>query len=131
MKGFKVKLKSIVRYNGKYLLVKKWYDDRINEPYQWEFLDTSLPFGMSPDDAVLEYTASSIGVAADIERILYTWTYTMADTQYVGIAYLCDAQDDTLFLSEEFNEYVWVHMDELKDYVDNKYLLEDILKNLK
>lgn len=131
MKNFKIKLKSIVKCDGRYLLVKKWYDDRITEPYQWEFLDLELPFGISPEEAVLEYTASATNLTVSIERVLYTWTYVMGESQYIGLAYLCDAVDDTVFVSEELSDYIWVSYEELENYIGNKAILDDARKGLK
>ena len=51
MKKYGIKIKSIVKCNDKFLIVERWYDDRIEEPYQWEFLDGEAEFGESPDVA--------------------------------------------------------------------------------
>lgn len=37
MKKYGIKIKSIVKCNDKFLIVERWYDDRIEEPYQWDF----------------------------------------------------------------------------------------------
>lgn len=130
MSKFCIKLKGIVRYNDRFLLVKKWYDDRITEPFQWEFVDTQLVNGANPDDTILESINNATGLNVTINRIIYTWTYTVGENEYVGIAYLCDAADDTVFLSEELNSCVWVKKEELSQYIDNRYLLEDVLRGL-
>ena len=39
MNRYAIIVKGIVRYEDKYLLVQRWYDDRIEDPYQWEFVD--------------------------------------------------------------------------------------------
>ena len=52
MDKFRILVKGIVQCNGKYLVVEKWYDDRIFEPYQWEFLDGVLEFSETPEKAV-------------------------------------------------------------------------------
>ena len=38
MNRFGIKLKGIVKKEDKFLILQKWYDDRITEPYQWEFV---------------------------------------------------------------------------------------------
>ncbi len=131
MENFRIKLKSIIRCDGKYLLVKKWYDDRITEPYQWEFLDLYLPFGMEPAEAVLEHTAETTNLHVNVDRILYTWTYVVGDCQYVGLAYLCETKDDTVFMSEELSDYIWVSYEDLDKYIGNEAMLADAKKGLK
>ena len=42
MNRFGIKLKGIVKKEDKFLILQKWYDDRITEPYQWEFVDGAL-----------------------------------------------------------------------------------------
>lgn len=44
MGKFRILIKGIVRHDGKYLAVERWYDDRIFEPYQWEFIDGEMEF---------------------------------------------------------------------------------------
>ena len=39
MSKFRVLVKGIVQYQDSYLAVERWYDDRIFDPYQWEFID--------------------------------------------------------------------------------------------
>ncbi|MBE5940769.1 MAG: hypothetical protein E7266_10320 [Lachnospiraceae bacterium] len=131
MEKFKLKLKSIVKCKNKYLLMKRWYDDRIGEPYQWEFMDMEMPFGASPDEAIIEYTKASSNLHVDIDKILYTWTYMIGDTQWVGLAYLCETDDNTVLISEEYNDYAWVTKEELADYITYKSLLDDVLSALK
>ena len=45
MNKFGIKVKGIVKNNDKFLILRKWYDDRITEPYQWEFVDGDLEYG--------------------------------------------------------------------------------------
>ena len=49
MNKFGIKVKGIVKNNDKFLILRKWYDDRITEPYQWEFVDGDLEYGTGPD----------------------------------------------------------------------------------
>ena len=47
MSKFRVLVKGIVQYQDSYLAVERWYDDRIFDPYQWEFIDGEMEFGKS------------------------------------------------------------------------------------
>lgn len=131
MKKTRIIVKGIVKYNDKYMIVKKWYDDRINEPYQWEFIDGYVDMGDSPDDMVVQLIQDQTMLNVKDKKILYTWTYQVGDTGYVGLAYLCDTESDIVILSEEFSEYLWIELDEFEKYITNKNLLNDVLKSLR
>lgn len=128
MKGFGIKIKGIIKYQDKFLLLKKWYDDRITEPYQWEFVDGDLEYGVSPDTYVRQLVSHGTGLDSVIDCVLYTWSYSLGDTQFVGIAYLCHVNSDIVILSEDINDYAWVTAEELSDYIENKGILEDLAK---
>ena len=49
MGKFRILVKGIVQYKNKFLAVERWYDDRIFEPYQWEFIDGVMVFGETPE----------------------------------------------------------------------------------
>ena len=102
-----VRVKGIVKKDDKYLVLKRWMDDRIPDPYVWEFIDGELVKGESPDEAVLRLVDEALGVTADIDRIVYTWSNMLGDTQCIGIAYLLkvEADDSHFTLAEEFGEW--------------------------
>ncbi len=121
-----VKIKGIIRNEDKYLLVKRWYDDRIDDPYQWQFIDGDLEYGEEPDRAVLRLIKEQTGLDAMIQRVLYTWSYMLGDDHYIGISYECMVFENDIMLSEELNDYCYVSGGELKDYISNQSLLEDL-----
>ena len=45
MNAYRILVKGIVKKDDRYLIVEKWYDDNIMDPYQWEFLDGEAEFG--------------------------------------------------------------------------------------
>lgn len=130
MEKYKIIVKGIVKYEDKYLIVERWYDDRIEEPYQWEFLDGQVNFGEAPDKAVIRNIAEKTGINAYIGRILYTWSFMMGDVQNIGLSYLCETAEDEVVLSEDLIEYKWVTKEEIKQYITNTSVLEDIDRSL-
>lgn len=128
MEKYKIIVKGIVQYEDKYLIVEKWYDDRIMDPYQWEFIDGKLEFGESPDKGVLRTLFEKTGITAHINRILYTWSFMVGDVCNIGISFLCITTQDEVMLSEELHDFKWVTRDEIKNYVSNKAMIEDIEK---
>lgn len=130
MNKLAIKIKGIVEYQGKYLLVQKWYDDNIMNPYKWEFVDGILTPGERPEEAVIDNIYAHTGLNAKVEKIPYTWTYSIGDTEYVGIAFICKTEEDIVILSDDYSNSAWVDGDELKDYIEDTMMLKDLQKYL-
>lgn len=128
MEKYKIMLKGIVQYEDRYLLVQKWYDDRIVDPYQWEFIDGKLEFGEMPEKGVIRIIAESTGLHVQISRILYTWSYMVGDVCNIGICFLAYSASSQVMLSEELHDFLWLEKSELKNYISNKAILADIEK---
>ncbi|ROR28201.1 NUDIX domain-containing protein [Mobilisporobacter senegalensis] len=126
MDKYRILVKGIVEYNDKYLIVEKWYDDRIMNPYQWGFIDGSIEFGEAPDKAVIRIINENTGINAEISKILYTWSFMVGEVCNIGISYLCLCSMDEVLLSEELHNYKWISKEEFKDYIDNKDIIDDI-----
>lgn len=130
MEQYRITVKGILRCGDKFLIVKKWYDDRIVNPYQWEFIDGKVLFGEQPDMAVMRHVTESTGAYANIDRILYTWTYMLGDVCNLGIAYLCDTKELDITISEDLHDYKWVTIKEIGKYIENKRMLDDFKRAL-
>lgn len=128
MEKYKILVKGIVKYEDKFLIIEKWYDDRISNPYQWQFIDEKISFGETPDKAVLRIISEQTGLTAEVDRILYTWSFMVGEVCNIGIAYLCLSESDSVILSEELKDFKWVAKEEISEYVENKDILEDINK---
>ena len=127
---YRILVKGIVQKDNKFLIVEKWYDDNIVDPYQWEFIDGEAEFGESPDAAVVRIIQEQSGLTSVVDRILYTWTFMIGSECNLGLSYLCltDMDEDTVVLSEDLNNAKWIEADEIEDYINNKRMIED-LKN--
>ena len=127
---YRILVKGIVQKDNKFLIVEKWYDDNIVDPYQWEFVDGEAEFGESPDAAVVRIIQEQTGLTSVVDRILYTWTFMIGSECNLGLSYLCltDMDEATVVLSEDLNNAKWIAADEIEDYINNKRMIED-LKN--
>ena len=127
---YRILVKGIVQKDNKFLIVEKWYDDNIVDPYQWEFIDGEAEFGESPDAAVVRIIQEQTGLTSVVDRILYTWTFMIGSECNLGLSYLCltDMDEDTVVLSEDLNNAKWIEADEIEDYINNKRMIE-YLKN--
>lgn len=126
MDKYSIKVKGIVKVENQYLLLEHWYDDRIEDPYQWEFIDGKIEFGEAPDQAVIRVIKEATGLDTIIDKILYTWSYMLGDECNIGISYLCLAVNSEVQLSEEYTSSIWVTRDEFNSYIRNSKILEDI-----
>lgn len=126
MGKYRILVKCVVNYCGDYLLLQKWYDDRIDEPYQWEFPEGELEFGESPERAAERIVTEATGLTAESVKPLYTWQYMLGEVSNIGICYLLHAHDTSTVLSEEYTEYAWITRLEFADYIRNEKLLTDI-----
>lgn len=128
MEKYKIMVKGIVQYEDKYLLVKRWFDDNIGDPYQWEFIDGKLEFGEAPEKGVLRLIYENTGLSVHMTRILYTWSFMVGDICNIGISFLCISTEGDIILSEELNDYKWVAKEDFENYIKNKAVLADIEK---
>ncbi len=125
MEKYRILVKGIVKNEDKYLVVNRWYDDRIAEPYQWDFIDGAIEFGEEPERALLRHIAEQTGLSVTIDRLLYTWSFFTGDVFNIGISYLCLATIDTVLLSEELTGHCWIQKEEFETYLNSR-ILEDI-----
>ena len=127
-----IRIKAVVEQNGQYLVLRHWVDDRIIDPYSWEFIDSEMEPGESPEQAVLRAVVENTGIEGEIVRPLYTWSNMLGERQCVGIAYLVHLEEDkpTIRVGEEYCGYEWIDKDQMKEYIDNPHVVEDLCKAL-
>lgn len=124
-----LRVKGIIKKNDRYLLIKRWVDDHIPDPFVWEFIDAEVAYGEAPDDTVRRAIRELLSVEGTIDKIEYTWSSMLGDTHCVGIAYLCTIKEEdepNIVLPEDYGEWEWVSRDEFANYIDNQYVLQDL-----
>lgn len=129
MSKLSVKVKGIVEYHGKYLLIQKWYDDNIVNPYKWEFIDCEIEPCKEPDDVVIDSIEMGMGLCVVESKPVYTWTYTVGDVFHIGIAYCCKVENDMVIMSSDYSNFAWVTPEEFSDYIEDTALLGDLKKH--
>lgn len=128
MQKYQIIVKGIVKYLDNFLVVQRWYNDRVQDPFQWGFLDGEINFGEEPDKAVQRVVFENTGLQVQIDRILYTWSFMKGDVFTIGISYLLLANSQEVILSEELNSYEWTTRDNLPKYIENTSIIQDIDK---
>ena len=126
MGKYRIVVQCVVNYGSEYLLLKKWYDDRIDAPFQWEFPDGEVEFGEAPERAAERIVTETTGLTAEAAKPLYTWQYTVGEVSNIGICYLLHAHDLDTVISEEYTEVVWVDRFGFGKYIENPMILADI-----
>lgn len=124
-----LRVKGIIKKGDKYLLIKRWVDDRIPDPFVWEFIDAEVLHGEAPDDTVRRAIREQLSVDGTIDKIEYIWSSMLGDTHCVGIAYLCSIKEPAeanIVLSEDYGDWIWVSRDEFTNYIENQYVLQDL-----
>ena len=81
MDKYRILVKGIVKCNEKYLVVEKWYDDRIFEPYQWEFIDGVMSFSETPEKAVQRIVEEDGTFCSGRQTSLYVGIYGRRSVQ--------------------------------------------------
>lgn len=128
MGKFRILVKGIVQYKEKFLVVQRWYDDRIVEPYQWEFINGEMVFGETPEEAVARIVKEKTGILVQVNKPLYTWGFTAGEICTSGIAFLCDAETDEVILSEDLCDSLWVAKEDLPEVITNQAVVKDVEK---
>jgi NADH pyrophosphatase NudC (nudix superfamily) len=126
MEKFRFLVKGVVRYQDTFLAVERWYDDRIFDPYQWEFLDGVMEFGETPEAAVCRVCNERVGLNVEVVKPLYTWGFTAGEVCTAGIACLVDTNSPETVLSEDLHDCRWVTKDEIPHVITNNNVVEDI-----
>lgn len=129
MKDTYVRVKGIIKKGDEYLVIRRWVDDHIPNPFVWEFIDAQVQHGEAPDDTVLRSIEELLSIEGTIEKIEYTWSNVLGDTHCVGIAYICSISEEdeaNIVLPEEYEEWKWITREEFPDYIDNVYVLNDL-----
>lgn len=124
-----LRVKGIIKKDDRYLLIKRWVDDRIPDPFVWEFIDAEVNHGEAPDDTVKRAIRELLSIEGNIEKIEYTWSNMLGDTHCVGIAYICsipEEEEANIILPEEYGEWEWVKREDFPYYIENQYVLEDL-----
>lgn len=129
MENVYIRIRGIIKKDDKYLLLKHWVDDRIPDPFIWEFVEGEAAFGESPVDAVLRHIQELLGVNGSVDSAVYTWSKVTGDSQCVGIAFLCtlEEEEENIRLGEEYGEWQWVARSDFEDYISNQYILQDLI----
>lgn len=107
--------------DGKALLVKRAETEKFLPGY-WELPGGKVEHGESADEALVREFYEETGVKVIVGKPFHTYTYMKGERHTIDIIHNVTAEETTVKLSPDHEEYAWVAPDEIENYrmTDNK-----------
>lgn len=121
MDEFRIAVKSFIIDNNRLLLIKR-RDDDIHFPGAWEIPGGRLELGEDPFEGLKRETKEETGLDIDILNPLKIDHFTRQDSQKITmIIFLCKPLSNSIKLSQEHTEYVWIDINEAGSKINPKF----------
>ncbi len=128
---YPVSVKAIITKNGKFLMIKKIRNDKIEFGFPGGLVEKSENL----EEACKREVKEELGIDVEIKKLLYARKYTHpSGTEDVGIYYLCEPKNKNFKLEKEKDqkpiEIVWVdENDNIPEWAKNLIKkLKELLK---
>ncbi|MBS3118833.1 NUDIX domain-containing protein [Candidatus Woesearchaeota archaeon] len=121
-----IQTKVLVRYNGKYLLLKKKKDIHREHIGGWEVPGGKVELGETPSQAGQREIEEETGLSVQIVSELKPLKLEKDSVKTYTHVYLAEAEGEKISLSSEHSKYIWIFpqkVDSLKDVI-----YKDLLK---
>ncbi len=108
--------KALIRYNGKYLLLKKSKDAYFPENIgKWECSGGVIGENEEPKETILRETEQETGLKCKIIKELPSLRMTDENYDSHCKIYLFEAPSNKVILSEEHSEHKWLYPKDIKN----------------
>ncbi len=115
MGEIKVAVKGVLIKNNKMLIVKRSAFDETGAG-TWESVGGVLEFGDSFEVALKREFLEEVGLNVKVRKHLFSTTFLTHNTrQIVLLTFLCECQNDEVFLSDEHDQFIWATKDDLME----------------
>lgn len=112
MNNITIVQKCIVKNNGKVLILRRSMDSR-RHPGMWDFAGGKLEYGEDLIQSLKREIKEETGLDVHDIKILCIFSEMDDDGFRIRIGYYCNADSDSVALSEEHTELKWISADEL------------------
>ncbi len=118
MKSFRIAVKSFIVNKKNELLIIKRRSNDIQKPNAWEIPGGRLEPGENPYSGIKRETKEEIGLDIKVLYPLNIKHFIRNDKQTITmIIFICKAIKSQIILSEEHQDYEWVHINEAKEKI--------------
>lgn len=111
----------------KILLIQRSDEDPVGAD-TWENAGGCVEWGEQPEEALKREIREEAGITEIIIKNIAYVTLVNSDHPFLIIAYVCEAQTETVTLSSEHRSFVWADQEECKLRLP-KEIIEDFKKN--
>jgi 8-oxo-dGTP diphosphatase len=111
--------------DGSFLALRRAPSDQYM-PGAWDLPGGKIEFGETPSEAVARETMEESGINAQVVGALDFWVkFPVPDVQYIGIVFVCVADQAEVILSEEHDEVAWVSQETASAFFNGHSGLEE------
>jgi len=117
-----VAVKGVIIHQGKVLILKRAAEDEVGAG-TWEMAGGKPEFGEKLELSLMREVEEETGLHIKVEKLLYATTFkTDPARQVVILTYLCKAEKEQVYLSEEHSDYTWAGKSELENLLPDPIL---------
>lgn len=115
------------RHHNRILLIRRSGDDSVGAN-TWENAGGNIEYGEKPEEAIKREIREETGITEiAIENVAYV-TLVNGDEPYLIIAYICEAHNGTVALSNEHRAFIWADQEECRAMLP-KAIIDDFDQN--
>ncbi|MFH1029697.1 MAG: NUDIX hydrolase [bacterium] len=130
----KIGVTAFIYFEDKALLVRRSKNEKFLHGY-YELPGGKIEFGESPEDALKREIKEEVNLEIDIIKPYSTFSYRSRDKKKhtIDIQFICNPKNGItdIKLSGEHDDFKWIKVDELKDYLITEQMREAILNGIK
>jgi len=114
MENFRIVVKGFIVDEGKFLLVQRSKNEKINSLI-YTLPGGNIHFGEKPKDAVKREVKEETNLDIEIEKINTVWSFMGEDAFIIGITFLCKPITRNIKLNVELEYFQWIELNTKKE----------------
>jgi 8-oxo-dGTP diphosphatase len=125
---------AIIRPDGKLLLLRESPRPSNSQAGRWGLAGGQLEPGEAFIDALHREVREETGLTVEPVRPLYVGEWRPGPLQIVGVFMLCRTRGSEVILSDEHDNYAWIHPGDLHNYElmdPDNHVIESVVQRLR